>query len=55
MITGAEDEQFSIKSYDAAGKWEKNCVPGYDEIFKIEFDRKYRNHFNAHVKPKDGA
>jgi hypothetical protein len=55
VITGIEDEQFSIKSYDAAGKWEKNFVLSYEEIFKIEFDSRYCNHFNAHMKSKDGA
>jgi hypothetical protein len=55
VISGAEDEQFSIRSYDAAGKWEKNSVLDYDEIFKIEFNSKYCNHFNAHMKLKGGA
>ncbi|HEX8127910.1 MAG TPA: hypothetical protein VF527_02335 [Pyrinomonadaceae bacterium] len=55
VITGVEDEQFSIKSYDAAGKWEKNSTLDYDEIFKIEFDSRYCKHFNAHMKSKNGA
>jgi len=54
-ITRIDDEQFSIKSYDAAGKWEKNYKLDYDEIFRIEFDSKYCNHFNAHMKSKGSA
>ncbi len=47
------DSHFSIKCYDAAGKWEKEYQIDYDEIFRIEFDSKYCNHFNAFMKSKD--
>lgn len=54
-ITRLDDAQFSIKSYDAAGKWEKTFKLDYEEIFKIEFDSKYCQYFNAHMKSKGGA
>lgn len=47
---GSED--FSIKCYDAAGKWEKEFRVNYDEIFRIEFDSRYCNNFNAFMKSK---
>jgi hypothetical protein len=50
-----DDEHFSIRGYDAAGKWEKNYQLPYDEIFKIEFDSSYCRHFNIHMKSKGGA
>ncbi|MGH9941080.1 MAG: hypothetical protein ACRD9R_01830 [Pyrinomonadaceae bacterium] len=49
-ITNLNDEQFSLKCYDAAGKWEKTYKLSYDEIFKIEFDSSYCKHFNAYMK-----
>jgi len=54
-ITQVGDEQFFIKSYDAAGKWEKEYQLSYDEIFRIELDSKYCNHFNAFMRSQGGT
>lgn len=51
-LTDIDNEQFTIKSYDAAGKWEKEYQLDFDEIFRIEFDSKYCNYFNAFMKSK---
>lgn len=52
-ITKTTDEQFSLKCYDAAGKWEKEYWLEYDEIFRIEFESKYCKYFNAYMQSKD--
>jgi hypothetical protein len=54
-ITGAGSDGFSLWCYDAAGRWEKEYELGYDEIFRIEFDSKYCNHFNRYMKSKGGT
>lgn len=54
-ITRLTDDHFFLKSYDAAGKWEKNYALAYDEVFRVEFDSKYCNHFNAYMKARSGA
>ena len=54
-ITGADSDHFSLRCYDAAGEWEKEYELGYDEIFRIEFDSKYCNHFNEYMKSRDGT
>jgi hypothetical protein len=51
-ITNITDEGFSIKCYDSAGKWEKEYQLDFDEVFRIEFDSKYCNYFNAFMKSK---
>jgi len=51
-ITDADEKHFSIKCYDAAGKWEKEYQLDYAEVFRIEFDSKYCNNFNAFMKSK---
>jgi hypothetical protein len=51
-ITDVCDDYFSIKCYDAAGKWEKEYQLDYTEVFRIEFDSKYCNSFNAFMKSK---
>ena len=54
-ITGVGGEQFSLRCYDAAGRWEKEYELSYDEIFRIEFGSKYCNHFNEYMKAKGGT
>ena len=54
-ITNVNTKHFSIMCYDAAGKWEKEYQLDYNEVFKIEFDSKYCNHFNSFMKYKDNA
>lgn len=51
-ITHIGAKNFRIHCYDAAGKWEKEYKLSYEEIFKIEFDSKYCNHFNRFMKSK---
>lgn len=53
-ITRIGTKNFYIKCYDATGKWEKEYKLSYQEIFKIEFDSKYCNHFNKFMKSKEG-
>jgi hypothetical protein len=43
-------ESLWLNGYDAAGKWEKVYKLVYAEIFRIEFDSKYCNHFNRYMK-----
>lgn len=45
---------FQLYCYDAAGKWESIYKLPYDEIFRIEFDSKYCNHFNRFMRSKRG-
>ena len=54
-ISEAGSDRFSIWCYDAAGSWEKEYELGYDEIFRIEFDSKYCNHFNRYMKSRGGT
>ena len=49
-ITRVDEDRFFLRCYDAAGKWEKVYKLDYDEVFKIEFDSRYCNHFNAYMK-----
>lgn len=54
-ITNVRNDGFSIKCYDAEGKWEKEYQLDFEEVLRLEFDSKYCNHFNAFMKFKDGA
>ena len=54
-ITRITDDSFSIKCYDAAGKWEKVYELSYEEVFRLEFDSRYCNHFNAYMRSKNGT
>jgi hypothetical protein len=49
-ITETSKRSFSLHCYDAAGRWEKVYCLDYDEVFRIEFDSKYCNHFNNYMK-----
>jgi hypothetical protein len=51
-FTQVNEKEFSIKSYDATGKWEKDFKLDFDGIFRIEFDSKYCNYFNSFMKSK---
>jgi hypothetical protein len=51
-ITEVNNEQFSLKCYDATGKWEKEYHLSFNEIFKIEINSKYCNNFNAFMRAK---
>jgi hypothetical protein len=51
-LTHIGSDRCVLRSYDAAGKWEKAYDLSYDEIFKIEFDNKYCRHFNAFMRSK---
>lgn len=54
-ILETREHSFSINCYDAAGRWEKVYDLKYDEIFRIEFDSKYCNHFNNYMKAHNNA
>ena len=49
-ITAIHRTRLSLHCYDAAGNWEKVYTLDFDEIFRIEFDTKYCNHFNAYMR-----
>lgn len=54
-ITRVGAKDFFIKCYDAEGEWEKEYELSYDEVFRVEFDSKYCNHFNKYMRWKDGS
>jgi hypothetical protein len=54
-ITRAADDCFYLRCYDAAGKWEKEYELTYDEIFRIEFNSRYCNQFNAYMRKRNGS
>ncbi len=49
-ITEAGKNKFTIYCYDAAGDWEQEYTLNNSDIFKIEFNSKYTNHFNSYMK-----
>lgn len=51
-IVGGNDKEVGIRSYNAAGDWEKEYVLNYNEILRIEFNDKYSKHFNNFMKTK---
>ncbi|MEO6589938.1 MAG: hypothetical protein ABIP06_11605 [Pyrinomonadaceae bacterium] len=52
-ITKIGKRNFRLHCYDAAGKWESEYKLPISGIFKIEFDSKYCNYFNAFMKSKE--
>jgi len=54
-ITASADDYFYLKCYDAVGKWEKEYKLRYDEVFRVEFDSKYCNQFNAYMRGQNGT
>jgi hypothetical protein len=51
-ITKYGKKNFTIRCYDAAGKWEKQYELEYAEIFRIVIDNKYCKNFNAFMRAK---
>lgn len=51
-ITKVGRKKFNLYCYNAAGKWESEYTLPINEIFKIEFDNKYCNHFNDYMQSK---
>lgn len=51
-ITRLTDNGFFQRSYDAAGKWQKECAIPYETIFSIEFDSHYLNRFNSFMRKR---
>jgi hypothetical protein len=51
-IESVSDDGFSTKCYDAAGQWENGYSFRWSEIFKVEFDSRYCNHFNRYMRAK---
>jgi len=54
-ITHTSKKRFSIRCYDAAGRWEKEYRLRYREIFKIEVESTYCVHFNSYMRLQDGT
>ncbi len=49
-ITDVGADQFSIRCYDAAGRWEKTYQLGIIEIFKLNFGDHYSKVFNKFMR-----
>ncbi|WP_171039816.1 hypothetical protein, partial [Streptococcus pseudopneumoniae] len=49
-ITRIENNVFWIHGYDGSGRWNDEYEIGISEIFRIEFDSAYLNHFNSYMK-----
>lgn len=49
------DDTFFLRCYDATGEWEKEYEIEYSEVFRIEFDSKYCNYFNAYMTSRSGT
>lgn len=49
-IVEIEKKRFGIRCYDAAGKWEEVYEIAFSDLFRIEFDSKYCNNFNAYMR-----
>jgi hypothetical protein len=49
-ITDIAKKNFHHWCYDATGKWENEYELRYNEIFRIEFNDKYSNYFNAYMR-----
>lgn len=54
-ITRVADGCFYLRGYDAAGKWEQEPELTYDEIFRLEFNSKYCNQFNAYMRRRNDS
>lgn len=52
VIESVDKSGFSIKGYSASGTWEKRTRIEMDEVFRLEFDSRYCNHFNAYMKSR---
>lgn len=52
-VTKVRKKSFDLYCYDAAGKWEANYRVRFDEVFRVELDSAYTNHFNAYMRSKD--
>lgn len=51
-IVYVNEDEVILHGYSADGEWEKSYEISHDEIFRIEFDSKYCNHFNEFIKTK---
>ncbi len=49
-VTKVRANTVDLICHDAAGKWEAEYELRIASIFKIEFDSKYCNHFNAYMR-----
>jgi hypothetical protein len=54
-ITRTSTKRFSLRCYDAAGRWEKEYRLRYREIFKVEVGSTYCVHFNSYMRLQDGT
>ena len=44
---------FRVRCYDATGKWERVCRLRWEELFRVDFDSRYCNHFNRYMRRGD--
>jgi hypothetical protein len=51
-IESVSDEGFTTLCYDAAGRWENAYSFRRRDVFRIEFDSRYCNHFNRYMRAK---
>ena len=51
-VESASEEGFKTWCYDSEGVWENGYSFRWNEIFRIEFDSRYCNHFNRYMQAK---
>ena len=51
VINGNENQVF-FQGYGATGKWEKECVIEFKEVFMVGFNDSHSSHFNAFMRAK---
>ncbi len=52
-ITRLAEDGFRLRSYDAAGNWQKEYEITFDEIFSIRLDCNYVKRFNTHMRTRN--
>lgn len=52
IIQQIDDAGFVLKGYGASGVWEKRSRIDFADVFRLEFDSRYCNHFNAYMKSR---
>lgn len=49
-ITKVSKDSFSLWCYDAAGKWEKEYIRSFKNVFRVEIESRYISPFNAYMR-----
>jgi len=51
-ITAIHDEHFHLHGYDAMGEWEGHSKLHFEDVFKVQFESRYCEHFNAYMRKR---